>query len=573
MSQASSMNVSGLGDDTLQQVKSGVSGARMMATLSHLARWTKLAGTAEELESLKGLSREFEDIGFRVEILHHDAYISLPGPASLVIGNRNYTCITHSMAKATEASGLVGELIDVGAGTEQDLAALDLAGKIAVIDGIANPAAVLRLSRCKVAGIIHVSPHEQRHEMCVSPIWGSPSIKTMGDLPDCAVVTVNDEDGAGIRAELAANRGLKAQIKAEVDTGWRKTPLLVAEMDVPDASEAQPYVLFSAHHDTWYYGVMDNGSANAVVVEAARLAAQHREKWRRGLKICIWSGHSQGRYSGSAWYVDQNWHDLNARCLAHLNIDSPGGIGANNLANTGVMSALHPLAAQAIAAETGQKLAGKPKVRSADESLQSVGVPSMFGSLSGQILSPDSKMRNALGWWWHTPEDLIDKIDETNLVRDARIVTECLWRLLADSVVPIDVLAPLGELTQEVRQLAGKLGSLLDLEPLTRRIEHLDEIFRGIRTAFAPEDANFAIKLATRELVMLQHSHGDRFIHEAAINQPIWPVLEPLRRLAATEPGSDRAKFAHVDAVRALTRIEWHLDQIKAGVAALKPQA
>ena len=32
--------------------------------------------------------------------------------------------------------------------------------------------------------------------------------------------------------------------------------------------------------------------------------------------------------------------------------------------------------------------------------------------------------RNALGWWWHTPHDLLDKIDEANLVRDTRVLMQ-----------------------------------------------------------------------------------------------------------------------------------------------------
>jgi hypothetical protein len=61
---------------------------------------------------------------------------------------------------------------------------------------------------------------------------------------------------------------------------------------------------------------------------------------------------------------------------------------------------------------------------------------------------------------------------------------------------------------------------------------------------------------------MLEHSRGDRFIHEPALNQNAWPVLDSLRRLAAQPPGSDLFKFAHVDAVRSCNRLAWHLDKM-----------
>lgn len=549
-------------DALLRGLKADMSGPRMMATLGELAGWIKLAGTREERESLKILESRLIDAGFRVEVLLHDAFISLPGAASLVIDGRAYACITHSMAVPTPAEGLVADIVDVGAGAPEDMKGLDVKDRIVLVDGIATPAVAQRMSRLGAAGIIHVSPHKHLHEMCISPVWGSPSLSTKADLPHCSIVTISEADGAALRAERAGGRATSAHMHTQVDTRWQKTPILVADMDAPGCGADDPFVLFSGHHDTWHYGVMDNGSANATIVEVARLVASRRENWRRSVRICIWSGHSQGRYSGSAWYADQNWSEIDRRCVAHVNIDSPGGKGASNLRNTGVMNVLRPLAARAIMNEAAQELAGKPKVRSADESFQSLGIPSMFGSLSGQVITPDSKMRNALGWWWHTPEDLIDKIDENNLVRDAKVVLECLWRLLSEDVLPIDVGRPLADLRAQLADLKKHIGPTLDIDALIGRVEAVAQALADCAAAQIPDAVNTFIKRAARELVMLEHSHGDRFVHEPALNQPVWPVLEPLRVLAAQSPGTDSFRFAHVDAVRACNRITWHLDHI-----------
>ena len=48
---------------------------------------------------------------------------------------------------------------------------------------------------------------------------------------------------------------------------------------------------------------------------------------RRGLRLCFWSGHSHGRYSGSSWYADTRWEELSKRCVAHVNVDSTGAKG------------------------------------------------------------------------------------------------------------------------------------------------------------------------------------------------------------------------------------------------------
>ena len=258
-------------------------------------------------------------------------------------------------------------------------------------------------------------------------------------------------------------------MRTEVDTGWRKTPLLVAELDRPGASEDAPFVLLSGHHDTWHYGVMDNGAANATMLEAARLLARERPAWRRGLRVCFWSGHSHGRYSGSAWYADEHWLELERRCAAHVNVDSTGGIGASVVTNSGVVEELAPLAADVVRAVTGQSHAGRRQARAADQSFWGIGIPSMFGSISHQPAGP-VKMLTALGWWWHTPHDLIDKIDEENLVRDTRIVLGVLWRLLTDRILPFDFAAYARALLRQLDELAKQLGPRLDLGPIRREV-------------------------------------------------------------------------------------------------------
>ena len=170
---------------------------------------------------------------------------------------------------------------------------------------------------------------------------------------------------------------------------------------------------------------MDNGAANATMLEVARLTARERTEWRRGLRLCFWSGHSHGRYSGSTWYADQNWDELERRCAVHVNVDSTGGVGAVVLKNAAAAPELVALAGDAIGEQAGSEYAGKRMSRSSDQSFWGIGIPAMFGALSEQPPAP-VKMRNALGWWWHTPHDLLDKIDEgTWCATRASMCTRC----------------------------------------------------------------------------------------------------------------------------------------------------
>ncbi|WP_372621755.1 M28 family peptidase [Falsiroseomonas sp.] len=544
-----------------------VSGPEMMANLREIARWVKLSGTAEELEALRFLEKRMADYGFRTKILMHDAFISLPGKARVEVDGKAITAITQSFSQPSPTGGLSGVPVYVGHGTEADFAGKEVKGRIVLVEGMATPAVSQRATEAGAAGQLHISHHEHIHEMCISPVWGNPSASTRGGMPNTVVCSVNNADGGAIRDALAAGGKPVVTLHAEVDTGWRKTPILVAEADGPKGGAEEPFVLLSGHHDTWYYGVMDNGSADAGMMEAARLCFAQRNEWQRGLRVCFWSGHSHGRYSGSAWYADAHWDELDRRCVAHVNVDSLGGVGATVLSNTAAMTELKHLAAQAVEAHTNQSYKGKRKARSSDESFVGIGIPSMLGSISEQAQKHE-QARNALGWWWHTPHDLIDKVDEANLVRDARVLTQVVWRLLASPVVPLDHAATAEALLVELAPLAKALDGRLDVSPLVTGATAVRDAAASVakrspRDTAAAAAASAALMRASRALVPADYTNGDRFLHPHALPMPAWATLQPIRDLAATSAGSDAEKFAAVDALRARNRVAFALREAK----------
>ena len=528
-----------------------VDGGRLMAHCREFARRVKLSGTPEELESFGYIQGRLDGIGYRTTLLSHDAYISLPGPARVTVDGAEVTAITHSFSRPSPPGGLAARVVYLGEGGEAEFAREDVAGAIVLVEGIASPGVAARAAAGGAAGQLHISPHEHLHEMCISPVWGSPGNDTLPDLPQTVTCTISHADGRALREALAADRAPPVVLHAEVDTGWRKTPILVAELDGP-ATDG-PFVMFTGHHDTWYFGVMDNGSANATMIECARVLARHREAWRRGLRLCFWSGHSHGRYSGSSWYADNSWDELERRCAVHVNVDSTGGVGATVLTENGTASELAGLAADSVRAETNTEHEGRRGSRSSDMSFWGVGVPSMFGSLSHQPPSP-VRMRNPLGWWWHTPHDLLDKVDEANLVRDTRVFVRALWRLLTDAVLPLDYGRHAAALSRELAAIEARLDGRMSLAPLLEQAA-------ALRAAAAGEHSDHALMAASRALVPLDYTTGDRFRHDPALPQAPWPVLDPIRALASAASGEGQVRFATVDAVRARNRMAHALRQ------------
>jgi hypothetical protein len=553
---------------TPAELAAAVSATSLFKTLEGLACHVKLAGTAEELTSLRGIEAQLAGLGYRTTLLHHPAYISLPGAAAVLVDGQSQRCITHSFSRPTPPGGLTAPVVDLGKGTPADFAAHDLTGCIALIEGMATPAMAARANEAGTLAQLHISPDAHLHEMCISPVWGSPDERSRADLPRCVALTMGRQSGLALRARLAAGEAPSVTLHAEVDTGWRETPILVAEMDAPGAGTDAPFVMFSGHHDTWHLGVMDNGAANATMVEVARLCALHRDAWRRGLRLCFWSGHSQGRYSGSTWYADAFWDELDRRCVVHVNTDSTGGRGADIVNQSGASAELWALAGEAVAQEAGQTYARVRHGRNGDESFWGIGIPSIFNSLGHHPAPPgaDGEGHMKLGWWWHTPDDTLDKIDADTLVRDTRVFVHVVWRLLTDRKLPFDYAEHGRALQAELARLQASLGDALDLTLLAERCEALTQAATAqlARAADADEAAlariNAALMRAGRALVPMDYTQGDRFQPDPALEQPAWPSLQPLRRLASAR-GTEEAPFLAVSAMRARNRLAHVLRQ------------
>lgn len=523
----------------ISKLRAGVDSTRMMQTLESLTRWVKLSGSPEERQGMAKTAGIFEQLGYDTRIIEHDAFISLPVSATLDCDGKPQRCITHSMSISVE--NLSGELVYAGTGSREEFEKLDVRGKIVLIDGIAFEDTTLYACQAGAVGQIQISPNERLYEMCVSPVWGSPDLNNRKFLPTSAIVTIPTSAGKKLRERCLAGNPPAVSMSTTVDTDWRKTPILIAELGCENDA---PFVMLSGHQDTWHYGVMDNGSANVTMIEAARLLAEHRKEWARGFRVCMWSGHSHGRYSGSSWYADSHRDELEARCVAHINVDSTGGDLATQLTNSGTTAQLAAIVAEAVKRETGQIHKGRRQGRSADQSFWGIGIASAFGSVS-HVADPGT-MPVALGPYWHTPDDLIEHVNPDYLARDTRIVLEVLARLIGTKDAPIDHRRWCADLKAELDGLREKVEPAVDLSRLYATLEQLD-------AALATTSDTDTARRIGHHLIPLDHTFGDRFIHDPAMPRPAWPMLEPLRALAAsTEP--DEIRFASVSARQSINR-------------------
>lgn len=560
-----------------------LSAERLMEHTADIARWVRLSGTPDERKAFDYVKGVLDDLGLETELIEHDAYISLPGNAAVEVTSpveESVACITHSMAAAAP-EGVEGEVVYAGAGTAEDLAAIDVAGKVALVEGLAMPAKVRAIEDRGAIAQMHINA-DHLHEMIVSTVWGNPTPENVGRLPQTPVVSILGRDGARLK-RYADDGRTSVRIRTEVDTGWRKIPLLEADLR---SAASEDFVMFSGHIDSWHYGAMDNATANAAMIEITRALLATRSELMRGLRLLFWSGHSHGRYAGSAWYADTHWEELHNHCVAHVNIDSIGGRGATMLGHGIIMPETKPLASAAIKELTGQDFEGSRCGRAGDQSFWGTGVPSMFMSLSEQQLGGGGDTEAAfalllggkaktggLGWWWHTPHDTIDKIDGDLLLRDTRVYATVIHNLVTDRLLPFDYAGTARELRATLEDLHAAVGTRFDLTAAVERVRALEaeasrlgdrmvEIReRAHRGADETERANECIKALGRLLVPLNYTKSGPFDHDPAMAVPPIPTLNAVRDLTRLEATSDEAKLLETRMLRARNYVQHTLAQ------------
>jgi hypothetical protein len=539
--------------DPLHELLETIQADALMRHVRTIAQWVRLSGTQEEAYAFDYIETVVRESGLEVTRFAPVCLVSLPLSASLTLleTGEQLTGITHSFSAATGPEGISGELVYVGSGSDADYAALDTRGKIVLADGLATPEKAVVAERQGVAAVVHISG-EHLHEMIVSPVWGSPTAETVDHLPTRPHLSIDRRTGDRLKRMLQ-EVPIHVRIRADVDTAWRPLPLLIAELSAPHGDGT--FVLFSGHVDSWHHGAMDNGSANALMLETARVLSGHRSHLRRSVRFAFWSGHSHARYATSTWYADEKWEELWERCVAHVNIDSPGAVNARVLSDAPTMAETYDFAREVIRLLAGQELAYRRIGRLGDQSFWGIGIPSLYCSISEQgdgheegdlaVLTGGTRARRGgLGWWWHTREDTVDKIDPTNLVRDTRVLLASLWKLATAPVLPFRQSRAIEEIYQILEELAALTsGTPLDLEPLLRECRDLlletrklDELCSQPTGEERARRLNQCSMRVSRALIPVNYTVRGPFDQDPALPTRPLPGLQRVRELAALTP-------------------------------------
>lgn len=554
-------------EDLASRVKAAITRAALEEATRAIARYDRLGGSAGENAAIDYVLEALKADGVPADVYAFDVYASDPISARVEVVGSNQAIRAITIAFSDTVSGLEAPLVDVGdgrelprleVGTGERLALVGdaggvavpvpaLRGAIALIDGTPAPVTTARLELLGVAGIIFVNPEERLNDLTVTTTWGNPSLRNYQRLPRVAVAHVARSGGETLRRRLAAGP-VRVRLTTRLNNGWKPVRLVVARIAPPDP--AAPYVLLGGHIDGWYRAATDEAAGNAALLALARAFHRERQALRRGLLVAWWPAHSNARYAGSAWFADQFFEDLRARALAYINVDAIGMIDAK-LWELESSAGFRALLDRLVRLRPGERKEFSFPGRNSDHSFNGVGLP-LLGVVHNRL--PEEG-----GWWfWHTPDDDIDKVDFDVLQRDTDVYADLLSELLARPVFPIDLVEDVEAFGEAIAEREREARGRLDLGEARRRQTRLLAIARRIQEALPGTDDR-AIDLA---IVRMLRPLNRVFYHPLSPHHPdpsyslgVLPGLAPARMLGEAQPGSHRYRLAEATLVRERNRL------------------
>lgn len=564
-----------------------VSAESLMGHARAIAAWERESGSPGEARAFDYIETRLKSYGLEVERREIEAYISLPLESRVLLPDGTVLeALTHSFSTSTGPEGVEAELVDGGDGTVETLARVGARGKLALVDSFATPAKAWAAQEAGTLGQIFTNL-DHLHNMIVTTIWGTPTPETAWRIPKLPCCSIKQVSAETLRARLRQGP-LRVRLVTRVRTEWMPIPHLTGHL----AGAEEAFTLFSGHVDAWHHGAMDNGSANATMLEVARLLAAHRGGLRRGLRLAFWSGHSHGRYAGSAWYADHAWRELERDGVLHLNVDSTGARGATDFTVFHATEDAADFAEAVVADVTGQRGRARHFSRAGDQSFWGIGLPSAFMSMS-QLPPQDSEFgrtterlfgTSGFPWWWHTREDTIDKLDGAVLAHDTKVFVASALRLCNAPVLPLGPARAARAVADTAAELHAAAGGRMDLAPLVDAARglaaSLDAAAPGLARLAAGDGgdaagANRLLMRLSRLLVPLLFTGGDRFTHDLAVGIPPLAGLQRARGLPGMDAAADLTKFSLAALGRERNRAHHALDvasELAAELGARVPQ-
>ncbi len=508
-------------------------------------------------------------LGVSDTVVHElQAIVSFPSHAEFRVQSPNAITVqanTLGHSLQTMPEGLTGELVYVGSGSYADFEGKDVRGKIVLTELSYSPA---RHEKQRIAGLkgaigaVMMNWGGPKNEAVpfgsVKPVWGNPTPENFKDemptIPCIGIARV-----AGLRLKALCEAGpVKVWFRTHVVNGWRPVQITVGELPAPESPEPGDFIMVGGHQDSWPgEAATDNAAGNSCMIELARVFKKHEKKLRRGLLFGFWTAHETGTMAGSAWFADRYWDKLRDHACAYLQIDQPSCTGTTiwHTTSNAELKTFHQQEERQLLGE--RKISWKAVAKSGDASFIGIGIPMFQGEGAFTEAELKATALATRGWWHHSIECTIDKLDWEFMQPHMRVYAAYLWELCTAPVLPFTYLPVAEQIVKRLNELQGA-GASVGLERVLASANEFGEAARrfdaraaAVRAGFeagkgdeaAARAVNRAMKRVSRLTVPLMSSAIGKYGHDPYGYTPqttMIPSLYDLARLSKMEEGEER---------------------------------
>ncbi|UCD43808.1 MAG: M28 family peptidase, partial [Candidatus Bathyarchaeota archaeon] len=538
----------------------------------------KLSGTPSNERAVDYILSALKGYGVEARAPEFQAWLGFPqlfeAEAKVVVPERrDLKCV--ALAQCASAS-VEGELVFVEGGGLEDYEGLDARGKVVLVDFSKPPA---RPWKNYVAGVLkgavgqivisHAGPKHALNRGTVKSVWGNPIPENIDDIGRIPVVNVSREDGEYLK-RLLEKGPVRVKVKAKGERGFHRTKQPMARI----AGGTPEFVLLGSHMDAWGAAASCNALGCASTLEAARILKKFQPRLRRGAELLWFQGHETGIMTGSTWYLDNHWDDLNSNCVAYLNNDTTNMIRSTIYTADGdpMIRDFLVSTVKELAEEEGAHFREPPASyfprKYGDQSFYGIGIPSARVHMT---FTPEAREEIGAGggWWYHSEHDTLDKCDPDTLHMAEKAQTLVLLRLCTLPVLPYRIEALADWMLDALQELEGRAEGTLSLKGLVEKTTwfkeqaaDLDEAtcrlaMRCETDAEGNEEgvrlANSCMMKVSRTLNPVNYTLRGRYDQDyygAEYVKPI-PILQPVSELVALNPDTTEFKTLNTKLVRA----------------------
>jgi carboxypeptidase Q len=453
----------------------------------------------------------FEEFGFpRHDVTGAALILRTPGGPPWTPG--------FDVFEGSGAGTLDAPIVSVGAATDEELAGVDVRGKVALVERhrfYHRSTQYRNVTRAGALAMIDISAAPDNLRQVGSVRRG---FEAMGTLP---AITLGADDGERLLALVRTGKPMHAILELHACSTAATGANVVAR--VPGREPHAGTIVVGAHYDTWFTGATDNGAGVAALLALAELRAA-REMPRYPIVFVAWDGEEVALYGGYDWL---RRHSIlgGEHVLAVLNFETPSALGGafNGLAHSGC-----PCLDGALRAGGLDRL--YPGY------LPMSDVPKIFGG----IIPTDIQGAHRMGIpvastacdspYYHTSADTPEKVDADQLARAVVGFDRTLDALLASD--PRGPRLPHHDLDLWRADVALSAHAGEPLRILVRDAHGVPQPGVAVETAllegdfFLADEQRLVTDAAGEAFLLLPSAEGRRWLHVGA--GPSYPLCEAI---------------------------------------------